>query len=250
MLVVIAIISILASLLMPALQKSIETAKMTMCANNLKQQGVVIYNYAGEYHGGIPPLTPTNATWAADGYGEYATFMTAIQGYEARKPISEWGQAGGPYNKIYHCPGDAAKNHGVPSPPGGWGKKGTISYGGNRYAFTYVSGKSVSPNEFRKMTLIRRPSLTAFIADCHNDSDNQIIVQDVANGITTSSILKSSAGQNLVPISTSGSAANQGLALRHNETGYNVLFLDGRVAGYQYPLVPDSFGWGWASANN
>lgn len=55
MLVVVAIIAILASLLMPALQRARSSAEQIDCAHALKQVGVCFNMYASDYKSFIPP---------------------------------------------------------------------------------------------------------------------------------------------------------------------------------------------------
>jgi prepilin-type N-terminal cleavage/methylation domain-containing protein len=54
LLVVIAIIAILAGLLLPALSLAKKTAKMSVCASNLKQLGMLFFNYSEDYNGYYP----------------------------------------------------------------------------------------------------------------------------------------------------------------------------------------------------
>lgn len=56
LLVVIAIIALLLSILMPALSKVKEQARLIVCASHLHNAGVAVYSYAADFDGHIPPI--------------------------------------------------------------------------------------------------------------------------------------------------------------------------------------------------
>ncbi|MDD5697788.1 MAG: type II secretion system protein [Victivallaceae bacterium] len=66
LLVVIGIIAILASMLLPALNKARERARGIECVGNLKQLGTIVNLYADDYAGFTPPRYQTGVTTWAD----------------------------------------------------------------------------------------------------------------------------------------------------------------------------------------
>ena len=65
LLVVVAIVAILAAMLLPALAAAREKARRTTCVNQLKQIGLALTGYAGDYAGYYPSWTYYGGTWCS-----------------------------------------------------------------------------------------------------------------------------------------------------------------------------------------
>lgn len=74
LLVVIGIIALLISILLPALNKAREQAKLISCANNMRQVGQAFFMYAAQSQGWLPPAV--SAGWYGPYYPNGTTSMT------------------------------------------------------------------------------------------------------------------------------------------------------------------------------
>ncbi len=110
LLVVIAIIGILASLLMPAVRKGLDSARKAACMSNLKQQYVAFVSYAGEFSDYIPgsPRYQWSSALLSHYSANTSSYLYYANTYLSIKTKS-WGdsdvRASGSMNDVLCCPG-------------------------------------------------------------------------------------------------------------------------------------------------
>jgi prepilin-type N-terminal cleavage/methylation domain-containing protein/prepilin-type processing-associated H-X9-DG protein len=200
LLVVIAIIGLLAAMLLPALNSAREKGKRVACASNLRQIGIAILAYSGDYGNHTPTPDQNHSTLTVD-----------------RNPVS-WSRilvAGG-YGtpKIFQCPDD----HRPPTSPG---NPSPCSYG-----IVVGQGNTTPDNNYWIAgSRVTCPYLTntsvAIVGEFFSDATSPTVtpvIENTANPFITST--SSSDPNNLLPHSKH---------VASNPLAGNYLFLDGHV---------------------
>jgi prepilin-type processing-associated H-X9-DG protein len=159
LLVVIAIISILAALLLPALSRAKDSAKQILCLSNIKQINLISFEYQTDYNDSSCPFMVTAAhsvLFGSDGATPlFYSDSFFLGGYVEN--TSHYGQIW-PFNgaSIFICPATRAANT---SPP-----RTTIGYNYNVGGSTGDGGGLA--NIGKKITRFRTPDKFIQFVDC------------------------------------------------------------------------------------
>jgi prepilin-type N-terminal cleavage/methylation domain-containing protein/prepilin-type processing-associated H-X9-DG protein len=222
LLIVISIIAILAAILFPVFARARENARRSSCQSNLKQIGLALLQYVGDYDDSMPrsfygtavDTTPTNYKW-----------MDAVQPYVKS-------------TQVFVCPSDAGAKYRYSgdvdpaSPSTDYG-----SYGQNG-AYRDVNDGRTPPRssglELVRLAQIVQPSQTLWVADCNNRQET--------NGSYGFSWANAADAAINPPIrDVNGIRQLEKISERHLQTT-NVLFCDGHVKAQKLNVFLDSAG--------
>ncbi len=143
LLVVIAIIAILAALLLPSLSKAKDTAKRAGCLSNMRQMGVCVEGYVGDWNATLPQTASTQSHWRY----ELAVYAGIPASVDTDASLA---------TKIFRCPCWIDK---------GIDKCIESGYAWNQDYMGYLGGSAFGMAEYVRLNEMKKPSLSILIGD-------------------------------------------------------------------------------------
>ena len=144
LLVVIAIIAILAAMLLPALARAKEQARIAQCVSNIRQVGMALALYLGDFNDRFPPKTSKNGVVTQTSWVGQAG---ALPTYDRVSAADRWLS---PYLgkdertaqiPVARCPSDNASPQQPPT-----GNSTFVDYGASYYANAYAPQGTGNPD--------------------------------------------------------------------------------------------------------